>query len=195
MNTLKAEKRSMNVKAKRLRREGFVTGNLFGRELQGSIPLKMAKRDVEQLLKTERKGGQVMLEIDGQTYNALIKEIDYNAMARSVEEIDFQALIGNEKVHSVAEVVLLNHEKVIEGILQESLKEISYKAVPAALVEKVIVDVGNMRAGDTIRVKDLEISRNKDIDLMTDPEAVVVSVTVVHNSVPDDTEETVETQE
>lgn len=184
----------MNVKARRLRREGFVTGNLFGRELQGSIPLKIAKRDVEQLLKTERKGGQVMLEIDGQTYDALIKEIDYNAMARCVEEIDFQALISNEKVHSVAEVVLLNHENVIEGVLQEILKEISYKAVPAALVEKVIVDVGNMRAGDSLRVKDLEISQNKDIELMTDPEAVVVSVSAVHNSLPDDTEEE-ETQE
>ena len=180
MNTLKAQKRNMNVKARRLRREGFVTGNLFGRELQGSIPLKIAKRDVEQLLKTERKGGQVMLEIDGQTYDALIKEIDYNAMARCVEEIDFQALISNEKVHSVAEVVLLNHENVIEGVLQEILKEISYKAVPAALVEKVIVDVGNMRAGDSLRVKDLE--------------AVVVSVSAVHNSLPDDTEEE-ETQE
>ena len=99
MNTLKAEKRNMNVKARRLRREGFVTGNLFGRELQGSIPLKIAKRDVEQLLKTERKGGQVMLEIDGQTYDALIKEIDYNAMARCVEEIDFQALISNERLY------------------------------------------------------------------------------------------------
>ena len=29
MNTLKAEKRSMDVKAKKLRREGFVTGNLL----------------------------------------------------------------------------------------------------------------------------------------------------------------------
>ena len=29
MDTLKAEKRSMETKAKRLRREGYVTGNLF----------------------------------------------------------------------------------------------------------------------------------------------------------------------
>ena len=32
MNTLKAEKR--NAKAKELRREGYVTGNLFGREIE-----------------------------------------------------------------------------------------------------------------------------------------------------------------
>ena len=31
MNTLKAEKRSMDIKAKKLRREGFVTGNVFGK--------------------------------------------------------------------------------------------------------------------------------------------------------------------
>ena len=40
MNTLKAEKRSMDVKAKKLRREGFVTGNLFGKEIEGSIPIE-----------------------------------------------------------------------------------------------------------------------------------------------------------
>ena len=49
MNTLKAEKRSMDVKAKRLRREGYVTGNLFGREIHGSIPVKMQRVDVERL--------------------------------------------------------------------------------------------------------------------------------------------------
>ena len=37
MTTLKAEKRDMQTKAKKLRREGFVTGNVFGREIQGSI--------------------------------------------------------------------------------------------------------------------------------------------------------------
>ena len=39
MNTLKAEKRSMAIKAKRLRREGFVTGNVFGREMKESLPI------------------------------------------------------------------------------------------------------------------------------------------------------------
>ena len=44
MNTLKAEKRSLDVKAKRLRREGYVVGNVFGREMKESIPVKMVKK-------------------------------------------------------------------------------------------------------------------------------------------------------
>ena len=105
MNTLKAEKSSMDVKAKRLRREGFVKGNVFGHAIEGSIPVKMNAMDVDRLLKTEHKGGQINLDVEGQVYDVLIKEVDYDAMANQVVEIDFQALVSNEKVHSVAEII------------------------------------------------------------------------------------------
>ena len=188
MNTLKAEKRSMDVKAKKLRREGYVTGNLFGREIEGSLPIQMTKKAVDQLLKTDNKGSQIMLEVDGKTYDALIKEVDYNAMANRVDEIDFQALVSTEKVHSTAAVQIENREKVLEGALQECLEEIEYKALPAALVDHVTVDVAGMKVGDVIRVKDLEISKNPDVDIHTDPEAIVVMVDAIRNSIPEDEE-------
>ena len=180
MNTLKAEKRDMSIKAKKLRREGFVTGNLFGRELEDSIPLKFDKAEIEKLLKVESKGGQVMLEVAGETYDALIKEVDYNPLKGYVDEIDFQALVSNEKVHSVAEIHLVNLEKLSSGVPQQMLQEISFKALPAALVEKVEVDVGPLKIGDTIRVADLPIAKDKDVDLMTDVDATVVTITEVH---------------
>ena len=182
MNTLKAEKRSMDVKAKKLRREGFVTGNLFGRE-------------IEVLLKNNNKGSQVMLELDGKTYDALIKEVDYNPLAHTVEEVDFQALVSNEMVHSTAEIILENEEKVMSGVLQDELKEVAYKALPADLVDKIKVDVAGMKIGDTLRVKDLEIAKNKNIHITTDPEAVVATVTPVHNVVPETETEAEETAE
>ena len=189
MNTLKAERRNMQTKAKRLRREGFVTGNVFGREIKESIPVQMQKADVERLLKTKNKGSQIMLELEGEQIDVLIKEVDFNPLKGAVDEIDFQALVKGEKVHSVAEVVLLNHEKVITGVLQQLLEEIAYKAVPDALVEKVEIDVGSLRVGDRIKVKDLPIAEDKDIDLITDPEATVVVVSEVHNKTADDAEE------
>ena len=195
MNTLKAEKRSMDVKAKKLRREGFVTGNLFGKAIEGSIPLKMDRFEVERLLKTDHKGSQIMLNVEGQDYDVLIKEVDYNAMKRCVDEIDFQALVSNEMVHSTAEIILENEEKVMSGVLQDELKEVAYKALPADLVDKIKVDVAGMKIGDTLRVKDLEIAKNKNIHITTDPEAVVATVTPVHNVVPETETEAEETAE
>ena len=177
MTTLKAEKRNMQTKAKKLRREGLVTGNVFGREMKESMPIQIAKTDAERLIKSHGKGSQIMLDVDGQSMDVLIKEIDYNPLKNQVDEIDFQALVAGEKVHSVAEVILCNHDKVTDGVVQLLLEEISYRALPEALIDKVEVDLDSVKVGDSVLVKDLAIAKDPKIELMTDPEAVVVSVT------------------
>lgn len=176
MNTLKAEKRSLDVKAKRLRREGYVTGNVFGKEIEGSIPIKIETPAIERLLKKSGKGSQIMLDIGGESHNVLIKEIAYNALKGRVDEIDFQALVKGEAVQSVAEIVLVNHDKLADGVLQQQLEEISYRAVPSALIEKVEIDVAELKLDDIIKVKDLPIASNEEIHLLTDPETVIVTV-------------------
>ena len=106
-------------------------------------------------------------------------------MTRKIDEIDFQALVSDEKVTSTAEIVILNREAVVGGVLQEDLSEVAYIAFPSALVEKTTLDAAGLKVGDIVHVKDLDIAKNKDIDLKTDPEAVVLSVIPVHNVVPE----------
>ena len=194
MNTLKAEKRSMDIKAKKLRREGYVVGNVFGKKIEGSIPVKFHTLELEKFFKKAHKGSQIMLDVEGTQYDALIKDVAYNPVAGRIDEIDFQALVSTEKVHSVVEVILENHDKIVEGVLQESLEEIAYKALPADLVDEVRVDVGDMKIGDVIRVKDLPIYADKKITIMTDPDAVVVALNAAHNAAVPETE-TAETEE
>ncbi|MGI6080950.1 MAG: 50S ribosomal protein L25 [Candidatus Avilachnospira sp.] len=192
MTTLKAEKRDMSVKAKKLRREGYVTGNVFGKEIEGSIPVKIEKKEAEKLLKTSFKGSRINLCVDGENYDVLIKEIDFNSLKSQVDEIDFQALVSGEAVHSVAEVILLNHDKAL-GVIQQHLEEIAYKALPSALVEKVEIDVAEMKVGDMIKVKDLAIASDKDVSLITDPEEIVVSLAAPHNAdIPEENTEAAE---
>ena len=145
MKTLSAEKRDMQIKAKKLRREGFVTGNVFGKNMEGSMPLKIEKKEAERILRTCNKGSQLILTVEGQKMPVLLKEIDYNAMKHEIVEMDFQALVKGEKVHSVAEVVLLNHEKVKSGVVELLLEEISYEALPENLIEKVEIDLWGQR--------------------------------------------------
>ena len=192
MNTLKAEKRDMSIKAKRLRREGYVTGNVFGKEIKGSIPIKLEKSAVDRLLKIHRRGSQVMLDVDGESMDVLLKEINFNPLKGQVDEIDFQALVKGEKVQSVAEVILENHDKVASGILQLLLEEVPYRALPGDLVEKVIIDVGNLKTGDSIKVGDLDMAKNEKVDLLIDPETIIVTVSESRNAVEEDTGEEAE---
>lgn len=188
MNTLSAEKRDMQIKAKKLRREGFVTGNVFGKNMEGSMPLKIEKKEAERILRTCNKGSQLILTVEGQKMPVLLKEIDYNAMKHEIVEMDFQALVKGEKVHSVAEVILLNKEKVTEGVLEQLLEEIAYKATPEELVEKVEIDCATLRLGDTLKVADLDIAKNDKVDLQTDLDAPIVSILASNNEVPEDEE-------
>ena len=55
MNTLTAEKRDLKTKAKKLRKEGYVIGNLFGRDIENSIPLKVDSREAAKFLKDNKK--------------------------------------------------------------------------------------------------------------------------------------------
>lgn len=189
MDTLIAQKRDLNKKAKVLRREGYVVGILYGRHLEESVPVMMTKSDVAQILKDKTKGSQIMLDVEGQQYDVLIKELDFNPLKGFIDAMDFQALVKGEKVHSVAEVVLLHHEKVVEGIIEEKLQEISYKATPEALVDKIEIDVSEMRVGDEVKVKDLDIAKKPGVVLVTDPEEVVVMITEAHLAKEADDEE------
>ena len=188
MTTLKVQKRDMGAKAKRLRREGYVTGNLFGKDIEGSIPLQIEKREAERIQRECLKGSKLILELDGQKYNVLLKELDYDTMKRQILELDFQALVSGEKIHSVAEIIFHNKEMVVDGVLEELLTEIEYKAVPEALVERVDVDCSKLKVGDSLTVGDLEIAKDKDIEIMTHLDTPVVNVVASHNAVADEEE-------
>lgn len=176
MTTFKVQKREMDKKAKQLRREGFVTGNLFGKDIEGSIPLAIERKEAERIQRECLKGSQLFLELDGKKYDVLLKELDYNPMKNQIMEIDFQSLVKGEKVHTVAEIVLHHKDKVVGGMLEQHLTEISYKAVPDALIEKVDVDCSTLKLGDTLTVADLDIAKDKNIEIVTHLDAPVVSV-------------------
>ncbi len=114
-------------------------------------------------------------------------------MKNQILEIDFQALVKGEKVHTVAEIVLQHKDKVAAGLVEQLLTEISYKAVPEAIIDKIDVDCSKLRLGDTLTVADLDIAKNKDIEIMTHMDTPVVSVITPKGNEPE--EETAEEKE
>ena len=172
MTTLKVQRRNMETKAKKLRREGYVTGNLFGKEFEGSIPLQIEKGEADRIQRECMKGSQLYLELEGTTYDVLIKELDFNALDHQILEMDFQALVKGEKVHSVAEVILHNKE-----------------ATPENLVEKIEIDCAGMHIGDVLTVGDLAIAKDGKVDIQTSLDAPVVSVVAGRNDTVEDEEE------
>ena len=153
MNTLTAEKRDLKTKAKKLRKEGYIT-----------------------------------LLVDGENVDAIVKEIDYNAMKNETMFINFQALVADEKIHTTAAIELLNEDAVQNGIVEQSLSEVEYKAFPADIVEKVEIDLTQYNVGDMIHVKDLPLAANSKISLVTPEDTLIVNI-AEPEAVPEDEDE------
>ncbi len=181
MNTLKACKRDLSVKAKKLRREGLVTGSIFGRDLEGAIAIQMDKKDVDRVLKTQNKGSQVVIDIDGDKKLCLIKELQFNTLKGAVTEMDLQALNENEEVRSSAEIILVDQDVRNDGIVEQHLEEVEFRALPKNLVDRIKIDMKQYKVGDNIKVSDLEIAKNPEIHLLTPADELVVSVSEIHS--------------
>lgn len=176
MITLKAEKRNPNVKAKKLRREGYVTGILSGKEMKEPVALQFDAAEAAKFIKSNKEGTQIYLDIEGEKVDALVKNIDYNPIEKQLMALDFQALVAGEKV-STTVAVKLEHTELVQGIVEQEMEEIHYKADPANLLDTIVIDFNGYPADvRDIHVKDLPIPEGKQVHFITPEDAVVVHI-------------------
>jgi large subunit ribosomal protein L25 len=175
MSVLKAEKRSGGMKARKLRSAGYVPGCIYGKNLDGSIHIQVRQSELRQALAGKSRGSKLTLSLGSKKLNVLIKDISRDPVTNEIENLQLQNLVSDEVVTSTAKVVLVNKEK-ITSFIQQRVFEIPYKALPSNMVEEVEIDLEGMNVGSTVKVSDLDIARNKKIELLIDPETLVLSI-------------------
>ena len=92
----------------------------------------------------------------------------------------FQHLIATEKVKGVAEIVLLNEDRT-NGFLTRDISTVEYKAYPKDIVDKIEIDVAKLPIGTELTVADLDIAKNKDIDVTTPLDSSVLHIAEHHH--------------
>lgn len=187
MYVLKADNRNADVKVKKLRESGVVPGCVYGGKLEETMLLQFSNKEVLHLLREKTVGGQVNLDVNGKKMISLIKEVSISPVGNKIEHLSFQSLIADEPVQSTAQITLINEEKVSD-IIRQVLFEVVIKAIPAHLVEEILIDLSGMKAGVIIRVEDLEIAKNKDVELLTALDTMVVSIVEKASAKDSDTE-------
>lgn len=174
MTTLKTTKRNPEVKAKKLRRDGFATGVLYGREMDENIPLQFSAVDASRFIKSHKEGSQVILDFGDTKTSAIVKNIDYDAMKRQVMALDFQALVAGEAISTTVPVKLEN-EGAVQGFVDQELTEIHYKADPAHLLEPIEIDLTKFHTGDALYVKNLGLEE-KGAQLITPADSLIFHI-------------------
>jgi large subunit ribosomal protein L25 len=175
MFILKAEPRDTGLKARQLRRKGLTPVCVYGSDIEKSLLFQISQSEADKLLKEKSIGGKVLVDANGEEIHTLLKEINYEPVSGKIEHLNFQKINLSETVSSTAQIVLTNREK-IPNFIQQVLFEVPYKVLAAKLVEKIEIDLSGMEIGDSVFVKDLDISKDPDFEILTDLENLVVSI-------------------
>ena len=186
MITLKLEKRNPEVKAKKLRRDGFVCGVLYGKEMKESTPIQLTEPEALRFIKANKEGTQVMLDLDGKQVDALVKNIDYDPMKKQIMALDFQALVAGETVATSVQVILEN-EDAAQGIVEQTLNEVHYKADPANMLDTIVIDFKTLSPDvREFHVKDLVIPEGKTVHITTPEDTLIFHIAEYANNGEDE---------
>lgn len=176
--TLNAQKRTVvGRKVKKLRKEGIVPANLFGKKVK-SQALQVVEKEFSQIFAKVGETGLVELMVDNQVHPVLIHNVSHHSVTGFILHIDFFQVDLKEKVQTRVPLAFVGEAPAVKdkvGVLLHILSEIEIEALPADLPEKLEVDLSGLKAvGDTLKVSDLKISEK--IKILSDANLEVVKV-------------------
>ena len=175
MDQICVKKRDTAIKAKRLRQQGMVPGNIIGKSLPESVSIQMEETQARRLVRQLREGSKVSIDLEGQVIPAQIKEKSLDTLNHEILHISFQALVADEKVNSVVHILLANEDKV-GNQLDKMMMEIPYASLPADMIDTITLDLDGMAVGTVVMVKDIPELASDKIELRADPEEIVLRI-------------------
>lgn len=177
-HTLTATKRTVvGKKVKKLRREGMLPGNVYGKDFK-SVAIQMPTKDFLTVYQEAGHSGVVDVKFDGETVPTLIHEVTTNHISHDMLHVDFYKVNLKEKVKATVPVIVSGEPVAVTeklGLLLQNLNEVEVEALPTDLPENVGVDVAHLaQVGDMVKVSDLKVPA--DVTVLTDPETEVARI-------------------
>ena len=178
-------------KSKKLRRDGYVPGVLYGRKVK-STPISIGYKEFEKVYNEAGESTLVTLELETigtkdlpKENVVLIRDAVVHPLLRSFIHVDFYQVPMDEKISVSIPLVFENESPAVKSegaVLVRNIYEIGVSAYPKDLPSEIKVDLSALEhTDDSILVKSLAIPAGVDVDAEED--FVIASV-----SAPDEEE-------
>jgi large subunit ribosomal protein L25 len=161
--------------ARRLRRAGRVPGILYG----GGAPTLSFDVDARELrLALARAGAVLDLSVDGgEATPVVLKETQRNPVRGDTVHVDLLRVRLDRPIHAVVALELAGVDAapgVREGgVLEQITRELNVEALPTAIPEAIVYEVGELEIGDTVVLS--AVTPPEGVTLLDDLEETVLA--------------------
>lgn len=160
----------------RLRRRGYIPAILYGgKEAPQSLIVNI--KDLEKALSTEAGENVIIsLKVGDKTRTVIVKDLQVDPVRGDLLHADLCQISLKERLKASVPIVVRGEAPGVKegGILQHRLREIEVECLPTEIPESIPIDVGDLRIGNSLHVKDLRVTG--DIKILADGEESVVSI-------------------
>ena len=178
---VRERERRGSADARRLRREGYIPGVLYGNG-KASHAIVVPERELRRVL-TSSSGLHAILDVvlEGQktTHASILKDYQQDPLRGHISHIDLQEVRLDQPIQAQVAVQLVGEPVGAKegGVLSQVQREINVEALPLEIPEHVELDVSGMAIGDTLRLADL--GARDGVRYLDDPdETVLATVTL-----------------
>ncbi len=180
-NTLSATTRTSFGKgaARKLRAVGQIPAVVYG---HGTEPQHVALPGHETALLLRKSNVVLTLDIEGDKQLALVKDVQKDPVRQIIEHVDLIVVRKGEKV-TVDVPVHVEGESFPGTLVMVEQNTLTVEAEATHIPESVTVSVEGLEEGAQIHASDVELP--KGTTLVTDPEALVINITVPRASATD----------
>jgi len=165
---------------KRLRREGFVPGVVYGKG-ENSTNVQVEAKTFETLYRAAGKTSVVKFRLPGasRATSGFIKSVQRHPLSGRALHVDYFLVNLNVEMEVDVPLVFTGEAPAVEatgGTLLHNVSTIHVKALPADIPHEIPVDVSVLKTLDVaIHVRDLSLNRDL-VTVMTDGETLVATV-------------------
>ena len=127
------------------------------------------------------------LTIDGTVYPSIIKEAQRHPVRLNITHLDFIQVDLNAEIVVSVPITLTGEASEVNsnnGLVDQILTELDVSTTPRNIPDEVVFDVSDMNMESTITVADLTVPAG--VTAVTDPEAAVVTVSIMRTPVLDE---------
>ncbi|SEM97772.1 LSU ribosomal protein L25P [Nitrosospira multiformis] len=187
---ISADKRELQGKgaSRRLRGSGKVPGIIYGGE-NPAQPIELDHNNLYHQLKLEAFHASILtMSVEGQKEKVLLRDIQMHPFKPQVLHIDFQRVASNKKIHMKVPLHFINEDiapgvKLAGGLVSRVLTELDVSCLPKDLPEFISVDVGELAAGNTIHLSNLQLPEGVEIPALMKGEDLPVATIAIPRGV------------
>jgi large subunit ribosomal protein L25 len=175
--------------ARRLRRSGRVPGVVYG---GGGDSVSFDADARELRLALARSGAVLDLSVDGRKATPVVlKEAHRDPVRGETVHVDLLRVRLDEAIQAIVTLELTGTEDapgVKEGgVLEQITRELNVQALPTAIPESIVHDIGEMQIGETIALSAL--AAPESVTLLDDPDTVLATLSPPRLQVEEEEEE------